>query len=45
MSTDINLSKNQISKIIKSGGFFGSCLGSLEKKALTNIVITLARDN
>ena len=34
------LSKNQISKIIKSGG-----LGSWGKKGLTNIVITLAGDN
>ena len=29
MSTDIKLSKAQISKIIKSGGFLGKILGSL----------------
>ena len=32
MSTDIKLSKSQISKIIQSGGSFGSWLGNLEKK-------------
>ena len=46
MSTDIKLSKAQISKIIQCGGStFGSCLGNLGKKALTNIAIPLARDN
>ena len=45
MSTDIKLSKAQISKIIKSGGSFGSWLGNLGKKALKYIAITLARDN
>ena len=45
MSTDIKLSKAQISKIIQSGGSFGSQLGNLRKKALTNIAISLARDN
>ena len=45
MSTDIKLSKVQISKIIQSGGSFGSWLGNLGKKALTNIAILLARDN
>ena len=45
MSTDIKLSKAQISKIIQSGGFFGSWLGNLGKKALTIIAIPLARDN
>ena len=44
MSTDINLSKTQISKIIQSGGSFGSWLGKLGKKALTNVAIPLARD-
>ena len=39
------LSKAQVSKIIQSGGSFGSRLGSLGKKALTNIAIPLARDN
>ena len=45
MSTDIKLSKAQISEIIQSGGSFGSWLGNLGKKALTNIAIPLARDN
>ena len=45
MSADIKLSKAQISKIIQSGRSFGSWLGNLEKKALTNITIPLARDN
>ena len=45
MSTDIKLSKAQISKIIQSGGSIGYWLGNLEKKALTNIVIPLARDS
>ena len=45
MSTDIKLSKTQISKMIQSGGSFNSQLGNLGKKALTNIAIPLARDN
>ena len=45
MPTDIKFSKAQISKIIQSGGSFGSWLGNLGKKALTNIAIPLARDN
>ena len=39
MSTDKKLSNAQISKIIQSGGSFGSWLGNLGKKALTNIAI------
>ena len=34
MSTDIKLSKGQISKIIQSGGFLGGLLGPLSKTAL-----------
>ena len=34
MSTDIKLSKAQISKIIKSGGFLGKILGLLLKAGL-----------
>ena len=34
-STDIKLSKTQLSKIISSGGFFGRILGSLLKTGLT----------
>ena len=45
MSTDIKLSKTQTSKMIQSGGSFGSWLGNSGKKALTNIAIPLARDN
>ena len=45
MSTYIKLSKAQISKIIQSGGSFGSWLANLEKNGLTNIAILLARDN
>ena len=45
MSTNIKLSKTQISKIIQSGGYLGSWLGNLGEKALINIVISLARDN
>ena len=45
MSTDIKLSKAQISKIIQSGGSFGSWLGNLGKKALTDLAIPLTRDN
>ena len=45
MSADIKLSKAQISKIIKSGGSFGSWLANLDKKALTNVAVPLARDN
>ena len=45
ISTDIKLSKAQISKIIQSGGAVGYWLGNLEKQAQTNIVIPLARDN
>ena len=39
MSTDIKLGKAQISKISQSGGYLGSWLEDLGKKALTNIVI------
>ena len=45
VSTDMKLSKAQISKIIQSGGYFRSWLGNLGKKELTNIVVPLARDN
>ena len=45
MSTDIKLSQAQISKIIQSSGSFGFWLGSLRKKALTNVAFPLAREN
>ena len=37
MSTDIQLSKTEISKIIQSGGSFGSWLSNLGKKVLAII--------
>ena len=42
-STDIKLSKAQISKIFQSGGSFDSWLFNLGKKLLTNIAISLRR--
>ena len=45
ISTDIKLRKAQITKIVQSGGSFGSWLGHSGKKALTNFAIYLARDN
>ena len=45
MSTDIKLSKVELSKIIQSGGSFGSWLGNLGKKAPANVAFALARDN
>ena len=39
------LSKAQIFKMIQPGGSFGSWLANLGKKALTNVVISLAGDN
>ena len=45
MSTDIELSKAQISQIIQSGGSLRSWLVNLGKKALIDLAIPLARDN
>ena len=45
MSTNIKLSKAQISKIIQSGRSFGSWLTNLGKKVLTNAAILFDRDN
>ena len=45
MSTDVKLSKTQISKIIQLGGSFGSWLGNFGMKAPGNIAISLARHN
>ena len=45
MSAHIKLSKAQNSTIIQSGGSFGSSLDNLRKEALTNIAISLGRDN
>ena len=46
MSTDLKLSKVQISKIIQSGGFFGRILGPLLKTGLPltkNVIKPLAK--
>ena len=46
MSTDIKLSKAQISKIIQSGGFLGKVLGPLLKTGLpliNNVIKPLAK--
>ena len=45
MLTDIKFSKTQISKKISIRLIFGSWLGNLGKKELTNIAIPFARDN
>ena len=45
ISIDVKLNKSQISKIIESGGSFGSWLGNLGKKSLANVAIPFARDN
>ena len=45
MSTNIKLSKTQISEIIQSSGSFSFWLANVGKKALINVAIPLARDN
>ena len=45
MPTDMKLRKAQISKITQSGGSFGSWLGNVGKKAVTNVAFLLAREN
>ena len=45
MSTDIKLSKAQISKKLPPSESFGSWIGILGKISLTNIAIPLAKDN
>ena len=45
MSTDVELSEAQISKIIQSGGSFGSWLSNFGKNRLKNVASPLARDN
>ena len=44
MSSDTKLSKAQISKIIQSGGSFGSRLANLGKKPLKHVAISSVRD-
>ena len=45
ISTDIKLIEAQISKLIKSGVSFGSCLANLGKRALANVAFLVARNN
>ena len=45
MWTDTKFSKAQISKMVQSDGSFGSWLGNLGKKTLTELAISLARYN
>ena len=45
MPPNIKFSKAQISEIILSSESFGSWLSNLGNKGLTNIAISLARDN
>ena len=44
MSTDIRLSKAQIFKIIRSGGFLAKMLNKLGKKVLLDFAVPLAKD-
>ena len=44
MSTDIRLSKAQIFKIIRSGGFLAKTLNKLGKKVLLDFAVPLAKD-
>ena len=44
MSPDIKLSQAQMFKITQSGGYFGSWLGNIGKKALIYVAIPFARD-
>ena len=48
LSSDIKLSKNQLSKMIQTGGFLGSLLGPLLKKGLPlikNVIKPLAKSS
>ena len=45
MSTDIKVIKVHISKIIQSGGSFGSLVGNLGKKPPEHVAISFVRDN
>ena len=44
MSTDLKVSKVQISKIIQSGRFLGKTLGKLGKEVLLDLAVPLAKD-
>ena len=43
MSTDIKLSKAQLTKTIQSGGFLGSMIGHLGRNILIDLAIHLAK--
>ena len=45
MSTNMNFSKVEITKIIQSSGFLHNMLGNLGKKVTADLAIPLARDN
>ena len=44
MTTDIKLSKAQLSRIIHSGRFLYKTLGNLGKKVLLHLAVSLAKD-
>ena len=44
MSTDIKLSKEQLKKLIESGGCLGNMINNLGQKPLLNFAATLAKD-
>ena len=45
MSTDIKLSKAQLSEIIQSDGFICNMLNNLGEKVIVHLAVPLARDN
>ena len=44
MSTDIKVSKFQLTKITQLGGLLGKTLGNLGRKALLDILVPAAKD-
>ena len=44
MLTDIHISKARLSKIIQSSRFLGKTISNLNKKALLDLVVPLAKD-
>ena len=44
MLTGIKISKSQLSKINKSGGFLGKTLGNLRKEVLIELAASLVKD-
>ena len=43
MSTDVKLSKAQLTKTIQSGGFLGSMIGHLGRNTLIDLAIPLTK--